>query len=502
MPNKYFIVFCILFCSFAGNAKSYEDISKKDEYSFSPVATKAYELVTSLRFQEAYSKLNQLKQEDPANLSAVYIEDYIDFLALLISEDKALYEKLNRNQDIRLKKLENGSVNSPYHLYFQAEVYLHWAAIEIKFGNYLSSFSNAYSAYKLLEKNKKAFPDFIPNNKGLGIMHAIIGSIPDHYRKGLRIISGMNGNLTQGLNEIKAVLDYADKKPFIFADETRVIYTFLLLHLANQPDNAWDKLLTSKLNYKDNPLMAYVYANVAYHTNRNDEAIKILTERKQDKSFFPLDIADLLLGRAKLNHLDKDANVPLQNFIRNYKGKNYLKEANLLLSWHYAIQGDKNTSDKYLRQVKNIGETNIESDKAALKEAKKGKLSPTQLLRARLLYDGGYGKEAWHEVQCLTVNSFTDKAYKLECLYRKGRILQLLNKNEDAKDQYLEVLNLGASSPYYFACNAALQLGLIYEKEKMLNLAKTYYNQCLELDPEDYADSLHARAKAGLQRVK
>jgi len=500
--QRYYIVILFSIISYSGLATAFINDDNLSEYSFSPLSIQTYQLVTSLRFTEAYANLKILKQNDPKNLTSVYIEDYIDFLALVISEDQTLYSKLYHNKEIRLTKLKSGSVNSPFYYYFQAEVYLHWGAVQIKFGNYLSALSDTYKAYRLLIKNKKGYPDFILNDKSLGILHAIIGTIPASYRTGLKLISGMDGTIEQGLGEIRKVLEYTDKNNIVFANETRVIYTFLLLHLANQPDDAWQKLLTSKMNYDNNPLLAYVYANVAYHSGRNDEVIRILQKRSIDKAYFPFWLADLLLARAKLNHLDKDAIFYLNRFTSNYKGKSYIKEANLLASWYYAVFNDPAKSQHYLNLVKTTGDDELETDKAALREAYFNHLSPLPLLKARLLYDGGYGQKALNELKELSIDKISVKEYKLEYLYRMARILQLLNHKIESIDYYLKALNFGSNESYYYSCNAALQLGMIYEKDKECALAKKYYKICLDIDPDEYANSLHTRAKSGLQRCK
>jgi len=500
--QQFYIVLLLSIISNTSFATGYSTKESPPDYYFSPLAVQTYQLVTSLRFTEAYENLKILKQADPKNLTSVYIEDYIDFLALVISEDQTLYDKLFRNKEIRLNKLKNGSVNSPYFYYFQAEVYLHWGAIQIKFGNYFSALSDTYKAYVLLEKNRKAFPDFVLNNKSLGILHAIIGTVPNRYRTGLKLISGMDGTIEQGLNEIKTVLEYSEKNNLIFVNETRVIYTFLLLHLANQPDDAWHKLVTVDMNYENNPLLAYVYANVAYHSGRNDETIRILLKRSTDKKYFPFWLSDLLLARAKLNHLDKDAIFYIERFVSNYKGQSYLKEANLLSAWYYAIFNDPIKSQLHLKLIKAVGDDNLETDKAALKEAETGHLSPLPLLKARLLFDGAYGLKALKILEASSINDFSSKEYKLEYLYRLGRILQLLNRKNDSIDQFKKVINLGSEDGFYYACNAALQVGMMYEMDKLCAEAKKYYKLCLNLDPEEYANSLHTRAKSGLQRCK
>lgn len=56
-----------------------------------------------------------------------------------------------------------GDPGSPYYLFTQAEVNLQWAALSIKFGEYLNSIFEIRKAYKLLEENQNKFPDFKAN---------------------------------------------------------------------------------------------------------------------------------------------------------------------------------------------------------------------------------------------------------------------------------------------------------------------------------------------------
>lgn len=472
-------------------------------YAFNTEVSNSYQLVTSLRFNEAYKQLNKLKISQPDNLAPLIVEDYIDFLALMISEDNTLLRKLSKNKDIRLARfLKYGDTSDPYHLFLQAEIYMHWAAIDMRFGNYFSCIKGAYNAYKLLQQNQKLFPNFIPNDKNIGLFHVLIGTIPDTYRSSIKLLTGMDGTIDQGLSEIQSVINYAKKNKFLFADETKIMYAFLLLHIENQPENAWKKLVSEKIDYDTQPLLAYVYANAAFHTMNNDICISILEKRNYDAKYFKLDLSNLLLGRAKLNRLDKDANIYLSKFLQSYKGKSYLKEANMLLNWYYTIFNNPSKANLYRDAVIKIGSSAQESDKSAIDEMKLYPHYNPILLSARVLFDGAYSEKALNEISKIKPNGLQKKDEQLEYYYRKGRIFQQMKKSKEAKEMFQQVLINGKNEKYYFACNAALQMGTIYEDENQREKAKYYFQLCLDIEPNSYANSLHVRAKAGLQRIK
>jgi tetratricopeptide (TPR) repeat protein len=94
-----------------------------------------------------------------------------------------------------------------------------------------------------------------------------------------------------------------------------------------------------------------------------------------------------------------------------------------------------------------------------------------------------------------------NKAYQLEFTYRLGRIHHKLNHFAEAANLYQQTVNEGKNEVYYFACNAAFQLGFIYEQQGNKSLARNYYNLCLDMNPTEYSSSVHQKAKAGLSRV-
>ena len=66
----------------------------------------------------------------------------------------------------------------------------------------------------------------------------------------------------------------------------------------------------------------------------------------------------------------------------------------------------------------------------------------------------------------------------------------------------METIRQRGASTRYFAANAALKIGQIYESEKEWKQAAKYYNLCLEMDFDEYSNSILAKAKDGLERIE
>ncbi len=57
------------------------------------------------------------------------------------------------------------------------------------------------------------------------------------------------------------------------------------------------------------------------------------------------------------------------------------------------------------------------------------------------------------------------------------------------------------SLQYYFAANAALQMGKVYEKRKNIVKAKEAFNTAISMKNHEYESSIESQAKAGLKRL-
>ncbi len=473
------------------------------QFDFNAGVVAAYRDALSLRLTAAKAGTSAAYLNNKNNLAVDYVNDYVDFFKIFINEDKEEYERLAGNKDYRLGRIEKlGDKKSPYHLFMQAQIRLHWAIVKVKFEEYLSAAVEVKKAFSLLEENKKKFPDFMPNKASLGCLHAVVGTIPDDYKWGVNLV-GMNGTIAQGQREVEEALAYSKKhQDFLFDEETIVMYSFLLLHLGNASDEAWATIKSPRLNPSTSSLACFVQANVAMHTAHTDDAIKLLLNRPKTAAYHPFYYLDFMLGIAKLQHGDTDADTYLQNYTHNFKGRHYIKECYQKLAWSAFLENNLTGYKTNMDLCKVKGATAQEVDKKALKDAQNSVLPNANLLRARLYCDGGYYTKAKTLVSACNENSFKTVLEKLEYNYRSGRIYDKLNDAPNAIAFYEKTIAMGKENTAYFACNAALQLGLLYENTKKTAQARVYYNLCLSLTPSDYKDSLHQKAKAGLQRLK
>jgi len=473
-------------------------------FDFNDHCRKAYSNIIDLKFKAAAEIIASEKKLNPGNDIPVFLENYIDFFTLIIGEDQNDFNSLERNKEIRLTRFEKGDAKSPWFLYSQAETNLQWAFVHVKFGEYLSAVSEINKAYKLLEDNQHEFPSFLPNMKSMGLLHAIIGTVPDNYKWAVNIM-GIEGTIKQGVKELNAVIAETGKNSeYNFLNtETLFLLSFVELNLSKDKENIEKLYSILKNQAVYNPLLTFAKASIAIKTSRNNEAISFLENRIETAGQYPFHYLDLLAGEAKLNRLDMDADIFIKKYIDNFKGKSYIKSAYQKLAWFSLLTGDTEAYRQNMNLVSEKGNDIADEDKQAQKEAESAEIPNLKLLKARLLFDGGYYLQAITTlVKEGNAKDFITEKDQLEFTYRFGRIYHNWGKPEDAIPYYEMTIKKGAKSEYYFAANAALNLGIIYEGKKDFINARKYFLMCPGFKNKEYRNSINQKAKAGLNRIE
>lgn len=475
-------------------------IFAKGYFEYTPKAKVAYENIMSLRFQKATQQIKQIKQSEPDNLIVHHLESYIDLLKVYLDESEVHLNQMKNSKTERLSKITSGDVTSPYYLYLQADIRMQWALASLKVEGYVSAFFEINKAFSLLEENEQKFPDFMPNKKNLGILHALVSSLP--YKQAITFFSNLEGDFEQSKQEIQAVIDYAKHNEFIFEKETYIYYSYVMLQVGNDDEAAWNIINGSNLAPEKSPTDAFILANIAMRTGRNDQAIKILENCPRGKEFYPFPFLNYMLGRAKLQRLDADADVYFKKYLQGFSGQNYIKETYKRLAWHELVHGRPAGYQKYIKDALNKGAALVEADESAYLEARDGIAPDAKTLTARLLFDGGYYQRAYNKLILELNEKKANIKHKTEFYYFLGRTSHALKKFDTALKYYRTTIHLGKEQPWYFACRAALEMGNIYEIQKQHQNAKAAFRECLSIKPDENRFFLHQSAKAGLKRLK
>jgi tetratricopeptide (TPR) repeat protein len=206
-------------------------------------------------------------------------------------------------------------------------------------------------------------------------------------------------------------------------------------------------------------------------------------------------------GFAYFNQMKLDlAQKEFTYFTSQFKGNFYIKDAYEKLSWIAYLQNNSKQAEFYRGEVIAKGSQITDADKLAQQNAKSGLWPNALLLKARILSDGGYQKQALATLSDKTTADFNTQADKAEFPYRLGRIYDIMGDPEQAIKFYKSTIQKGAQLPAYFASRAALQIGLIYEANKNFKEAIDYYNICIAMKNHAFKNSMDQKAKSGIIR--
>jgi len=470
-------------------------------FDFNANCLNAYRSIFELKLGNARAYISTEKKQHPNNSIIPLLENYVDYFAILTSESKADFDRLKGNKSSRLDRISDDDKSSPYYLYAQAEINLQWALIRGRFGEYFNAAMEIKKANSLLQDNAKKFPNFQLNNKGLGLINAVLGNLPDGALKSTLSTFGIKGNLQSGLTMFEKLVDQLPKSSYEpFYEEVVFYYSYVLTDVAHSAA-AYAKTMKYTDRIADSSLLkSYLQSYVCIKNAHNDEAISILAKKPEGNIYQPFPYLDYLEGVAHLNKLDLNAATYFNRFLSSNKGVNYIKDANLHLAWVALLKGDKNGYNNYAAKAINNGFTYNEKDKQAKNEAAAA-IPTLDLLKARLLFDGGYFSKALQVLNGRKATDFSNDRDKIEFTYRLGRIYDDLGRDDDALNAYQVTINQGKNSKYYFAANAALQMGKVYEKRKNTAKAKEAFNSAISMKNHEYESSIESQAKAGLKRL-
>ncbi|MEE2700135.1 MAG: hypothetical protein VYD71_02075 [Bacteroidota bacterium] len=465
----------------------------------------AYLAIIDLQFEKGQSFIDLEKQHNSQNGLIQLTENYIDFLSLIIGEERQLFRKISSNKNKRLAIIEKCDKDSPYYLYAKAEINLQWAFARLKFQEYFLATYEIQKAYFLLQRNQEQFPDFHLNKKGMGLLHCLIGSIPENYQRIVNSI-GIDGRIKQGLTELDELLFLTNKNENYKCYNTELLFliSFLEMNLTIDKDRFQNSLKGIGEKYKQHILLNFAAARLSTVLGKNELTIHILKNRPHLNGQYHFTYLDYLMGMSYLYKLDfENSKQKFELFLSSFKGENYIKSTYHKLAWIAFLTNDIKMQAFYFERTKSIGESNLDEDKQALKQAKTGKIPHPTLLKSRLFYDGGYYQKSLDELKKIEKQIlFSDNEDTIEFWYRKGRVSQKLARPlNEILSYFSKSFALGAKSTSYFSSMSALQIAIEYEKNGEYKDAESFYKKCLSMKGFDYQRGIHQKAKAGLDRI-
>ena len=487
----------------------FSNLALKADFVFDSNCQKAYESCLSLRFTESETYLKSARRTHPHNGIILLVESYREFLESAVTESSKKQKDFLIAYSSRIERLDKLSNSSPWKLYIHSEILLQAAFIHFFNQDFFRAAYIGHKAFRILEKNQRVFPDFIPNLKMLGVIHVALGSVPDDFAWAIKVFN-VKGSINLGMTELSKLFEQTLINPDLQFLRNEALFYLCFSELQFRKNivmlNRFKGFFQSSYfsdQYKRNPILTYIYASLLIKLKMNDDAIELLEQRSFPQGTFPLHFLDYYTGECKLNRLDVDASIWFQNFLTSSPTQTYIKSAWQKLAWNALLRGDTSNYRYFISRIKSKGSLITESDKQAFREASLISIPEINLLKARLLFDGAYYERAANTLaQFKAENVLQSPENLLEYYYRLGRIYHESGDFKKAEQYYQIVISTGSSMPQYYAANSALQMGLMLESTGDNKRAISFYRQCLTINPDEYRTGIHQKAKAGINRLQ
>lgn len=458
-------------------------------------ARRAYAEVLKLRPEPARTILHTAP---PVAASTLLVADCADFTELMISQEATRYAKVVEAQDHRLELLAHSQEQGPLPRYAAAEIRLHQAASQVTFGHEVQGAWNLRQAYLQMQAVVQRYPDFLPARKTLGLCQFFIGALPPGYRWFLKLL-GLAGSTEAGLQN----LALAAQRPNDFQPEAQILLALIQESYYKRPEEAVQLLTRLAAQQPTNLLYTYLAISLHKRQHQTEQALAAYRARPEGAGYLPLPYlhhmaADLLLYQGKYAAAER-AN---QLFLEQYHGQHYRKDAAFKLYLAAWLGGNAAAADRYRQQIDAAGRTVVEEDAYAQRFYDDELPLNRILTRARLQIDGGYYREALATLRTFSPAKASPPRDQLEWPYRRARAYHGLGRLDSARLFYTRTIALAGQAPYYFAPQAALQMGYLCQANGEVHLARVYFQKVLDSPKHEYKNSTDTKAKIALAGLK
>ncbi len=467
--------------------------------SASQQVMRAYHDVLRLKINDAHTRLAAIAPSSSELPLYLYTENLADILTLLLTEDRALYDAKKDNEKQRLKRLQSLPDGNPYKEFCMAEIRLQWAFVKLKFGDVMTATWGLTQAYKTIQRNDQKFPAFVPNKKTLGLLNSVFGAVPQQYHWLLGIL-GLKGSTVEGRAQLATIAEARG----MFALEAQIMLHLIDVYLMDGGKATQKVFQQLALNEPENKLMYYLYAMISIKTNEAEEALTVLEAMDTlSEDYLSIPMEAYLKGEIYLQKgLYEHSSARYNEFLTSYKGDNFVKDGYYKLFLSNWLSGDERQAEHYFDLAKRNGTTSAEADKYAARQIAANARPERTILKIRLATDGGYYKRAEALVNAHSEADFHTPHDQVEFAYRKARLSDKQGKASEAIQQYLETIEKSGKNQWYYAPNAALQLGYLYLQKGNPNLAKAYFEKAMSYEGHEYKNSIDHKAKIALQQMQ
>ncbi len=468
-------------------------------YEVTENCREAYMLMMDLRLNKSKQLLAAELKKNPENYYALYLEQTCDAFRMLINGSEGDYKTFVENYEKKRKLMDGRFVDSPYYLACKAEMEMQVGMFNIIHGSQFSGVNKMYHAYKEVYENLDKHPGFKPSLMLDGFFNVAMSNLPPFVKWAVSFF-GVSSDFDKGVNTLNN-LYRSQKEEKGFNAETALFLIFAA-KINKTPEMVYDFTQNLDSNIRNLFILQYFRVNIAYRVGKNEQALNDLRQVNVEGRPYAELLYNYMMGKILLRKLSPEAGFYIEQYLKNLRKQEYYKEMTYNLALFALINGNSVKYHQLCKVVEEKGSDVNERDREALYDASLEYQPDQNLVKARLLLEGGYLKAFKMIINQYLSQPRQELPYQLEYHWLMGRYLFESGDNVEAVDNFKWVIEHGKNEDYFFACASAWRLGKIYEDADELDLAENYYKMATNLYDSDYYEYLGPKAGKALARVK
>lgn len=473
--------------------------SAQAQFDFNQKEVKeAYKNILKLKTDLAKTQLNDLNDLSKHSTNGItpLLENYLDIISLLTTEDKVLYKKLRGNENIRIRQIKALNSNSPFYLYAQADIRLQWAFVELIFQNYAQGFVDLKRANDLIDENIKKYPNFKLNNKVKGLIDLLTEAAPTEAN-----IPLFAAGLKRSTNGNEKLIETSVFEPF-FKTEIDIYLSFTNAYIKDDATLALWKIEKTYKDNTDNLFALFTYANILSKLKMHQSVQNLLIGNPlhRKKGYLYIPYLDYLWGETQLYLQQYTASIAtFRHFIENSSDNNiFCANTCFKLALTYNALKRNDSANFYIKKIQDYPSNDLYLDQYAQHFVKNKVKIESNLSMSRILFDGGKYQDAFDLLN--RTKDYKDNNFNVEKYYRLASCAKILNK--DYVYYYTKCIQLSNINDYnYYAAYAALQLGYYYQGIEKKADALKYYKLSKNYNNHFYYDSVKEKADQKISSI-
>ena len=443
---------------------------------FLPLFSQTPDSARRLLFDFQLDHANELIRSSSVSVEKLKLESLSDFLTLLSDQSELSYkvfEKQSKRLAKDLKKtFDNKSFRSSSFLF---KHYLFSAIASSQYSDYPSAAKSVFRAFKYYIRMVEKHPAHTESKLAGAIMTVLSEQVPDQYAK--MIPKGMsNPNQTPGFTQLKNVYQKALLSRSELSLEAGLLWVILLWEFSPDDNETWAAWMEVSKNESLSGLLSAKYVGImaAFKSGQRDylsSTFNSMPEEDMDR----LKYLYFQRGKHLLFEFDPTGLEDLNTFINLSPRGNFVKTAWLRLGWYHLISHNDQKANMCFSKVLSDGIDKIWIDEQSISEAENADSYNSDLLKLRMLYDGGNYLECLHAIEAHELSgSLQSSSFVAEMQYRKARCLQGLKRDSESLKAYDVLLQNHLDEESYIIPQAAIIASSIAEKRGDIDAALSY----------------------------